>query len=222
MKALEFHPGLPRPTPPRYQGYHVLNNSLENVLMKTKGKDILKKPVPMRASSSELNQKRYYRYHRSVGHDTNDYRDLKGEIESLIRRGHLKEFLARPPGGGATDNPDTEKFSFSEEDTSHVLQPHSNALVITMPVSRVNIHRTLVDDGSSMNVLYLRTFEQMDIDARHVRPFPMSLLGFTGNYVNLKGQIALVVEFGLPSCHRRIIADFVIVDLPSNYNAILG
>ncbi|KAL2481013.1 Retrotrans gag domain-containing protein [Abeliophyllum distichum] len=94
-KALEFqHPGRPRPTPSRYQGYHVLNTSLENVLMKTKGKDILKKPVPMRASSSELNQKRYCRYHRSAGHDIDDCRDLKREIESLIRLGHLKEFLA--------------------------------------------------------------------------------------------------------------------------------
>ncbi|KAL2497070.1 Retrotrans gag domain-containing protein [Abeliophyllum distichum] len=236
--------------PPRYQGYHILNTSLENVLMKTKGKDILKKPAPMRASLSELNQR---------------------------RRGHLKEFLARPPGGGEPPQPqdrtelppppqpgrckihmivggsqylegsrrqrrklsreahnsyqvltctianlDAEKFSFSEEDASHVLQPHSDALVITMPVSGVNVHRTLVDDGSSVNILYLRTFKQMDIDAQHVRPFPKPLQGFTGDYVNSKGQIALVVELGLPPCHRRIIADFVIVDFPSNYNAILG
>ncbi|KAL2470890.1 Ribonuclease H [Abeliophyllum distichum] len=73
---------------------------------------------------------------------------------------------------GNIANLDLEKFSFSKEDASHVLQPHSDVPVITMPVSEVNIHRTLVDDGSSVNVLYLRTFKQMDIDARHVRPFP--------------------------------------------------
>ncbi|KAL2465199.1 Uncharacterized protein Adt_41050 [Abeliophyllum distichum] len=99
---------------------------------------------------------------------------------------------------GTTANSDAEKFSFSEEDASHVLQPHSDALVITMLVSRVNIHQTVVDDGSFVNVLYLRTFKQMDIDARHVRPFPKPLQGFTGYYVNSKGQIALVVELGLP------------------------
>ncbi|KAL2542364.1 Ribonuclease H [Abeliophyllum distichum] len=87
----------------------------------------------------------------------------------------------------ATGNPDVDKFSFSEEDASHVLQPHSDILVITMPVSGVNIYRTLVEDGSSMNVLYLRTFEQMDIDARHVRPFMKPLQGFTEDYVNSKG-----------------------------------
>ncbi|KAL2526283.1 Uncharacterized protein Adt_11337 [Abeliophyllum distichum] len=99
---------------------------------------------------------------------------------------------------GTIANPDKEKFSFSEEDASHVLQPHSDVLVITMPVFSVNIHRILVDDGSSVNILYLRTFKQMDIDARHVRPFPKPLQGFTGDCVNSKGQIALVVELGLP------------------------
>ncbi|KAL2487322.1 reverse transcriptase [Abeliophyllum distichum] len=275
-KALEFqYPGRPRPA----SGYHVLNTSLENVLMKTKGKDILKKPFPMRASSSELNQRKYYRYHRSTGHDTYDCRDLEGEIESLIRRGHLKEFLVRPSGegepsqpqnrtelppplppphgrgkihmivggsqhlegsrrqrrklsreahtsyqvlSGAIYNPDAEKFSFSKEDASHVLQPHSNALVITTPVSGIDIYQTLVDDGSSMNVLYLRTFEKMEIVVQHVRTFSKPLQGFTGDSVNLKGQIALVVELELPPCHRRIIVVFVITDLPSNYNAILG
>ncbi|KAL2541216.1 Uncharacterized protein Adt_02194 [Abeliophyllum distichum] len=62
----------------------------------------------------------------------------------------------------------------------------------------------------------------MGINARHVRSFPKPLQGFTGDCVNPKGQIALVVNLGLPPCHRRIIADFVIVDLPSNYNSILG
>ncbi|KAL2480542.1 Ribonuclease H [Abeliophyllum distichum] len=123
---------------------------------------------------------------------------------------------------GTTANLDAEKFSFSKEDASHVLQPHSDTLVIIMPVSEVNIHRTLLDDGSYVNVQYLRTFKQMDIDARHVSPFSKPLQEFTEDYVNPKGQIVLVVELGLPHYHRRIIADFVIVDLPSNYNAILG
>ncbi|KAL2479481.1 Uncharacterized protein Adt_32447 [Abeliophyllum distichum] len=193
------------------------------------GKDILKKPIPIRASSSELNQRKYCRYHQSAGHDTDDCQDLKGEIESLIRRGSRRQHrnLSREAHtsyqvlSGAINNPDAEKFSFFEEDASHVLQPHSDALVITMPVSGIDIHRTLVDDGSSVNVLYLRTFEQMEIDARHVKPFPNPLQGFIGEYVNLKGHIVLVVELKLPPFHRRIIADFIIVDLPSNYNAIL-
>ncbi|KAL2461246.1 Ribonuclease H [Abeliophyllum distichum] len=93
-----------------------------------------------------------------------------------------------------------EKFSFSEKDASHILQPHSHALVITMLVSGIDIHRTLVDDGSSVNVLYLRTFRQMEIDVRQVRPFAKPLQGFIGDYMDPKGQITLVVELRLPPC----------------------
>ncbi|KAL2503436.1 Ribonuclease H [Abeliophyllum distichum] len=183
----------------------------------------------MRASSSKLNKRKYCRYHQSAGYDTDDCQDLKGKIESLIRRGHLKEFLVRPTRGVELSPPHRnrvelllppppqhgrgeiymivggsqhlevsrrqcrkltkeantsyqvlsnaiaksgeEKFSFSKEDAFHVLQPYSDALVITMPFFGINIHRTLVDDGSSVNVLYLRTFKQVEIDARHVRPF---------------------------------------------------
>lgn len=39
---------------------------------------------------------KYCRYHKSVGHNTDDCRDLKEEIESLIRRGRLQEFVAKP------------------------------------------------------------------------------------------------------------------------------
>ncbi|KAL2504167.1 RNase H domain-containing protein [Abeliophyllum distichum] len=175
-KAPNFqHPCRPRPTQ-RFQGYHILNTSLENILMQTKRKDILKKPVSMRASSSELNQRKYCRYHRFTGHDTDDCQDLKGEIESLIR--YCQVSIAKLV---------MEKFSFSEEDAFDVLQPHSDALVITMPVSGINIHRILVDDRSSVNVLSLRTFRQMEIDVRHIRPFSKPLQRFTEDYVNPKG-----------------------------------
>ncbi|KAL2486295.1 Uncharacterized protein Adt_31051 [Abeliophyllum distichum] len=93
----------------------------------------------------------------------------------------------------AIASPDVAKFSFSKEDASHILQPYSDALIITMLVSEFNIHRTLVDDGSSVNVLYLRTFKEW----------------------RLTNDI-------LPPYQRRIITNFVIVDLPSNYNATLG
>ncbi|KAL2481572.1 Ribonuclease H [Abeliophyllum distichum] len=174
--------------------------------MKTKGKDILKKPAPMRASSSELNQRRYCRYHRSTRHDTDDCRDLKGEIESLIRRGHLEEFLARPPGGGEPPQPQ------GRIELSPPPQPRQGEIHMIVGGSQYL-------EGSRRQ---RQLSNEMDIDARHVRPFPKPLQGFTGDYVNSKGQIALVVELGLPLCNRRIIADFVIVDLPSNYNAILG
>ncbi|KAL2531725.1 Ribonuclease H [Abeliophyllum distichum] len=121
----------------------------------------------------------------------------KRQRHKLTREAHTSYLVL----SSAIAKSDEEKFSFSKEDASHVLQPHSDALVITMPVSRINIHQTLVDDGSSVNVLYLRTFRQIEIDVRHVRPFTKPLKEFTEDYVNPKRQITLVVELELH--HRR-------------------
>ena len=35
----------------------------------------------------------YCAYHRDVEHDTEDYRDLKKDIEELIKWGHLRQFI---------------------------------------------------------------------------------------------------------------------------------
>ncbi|KAL2524608.1 Ribonuclease H [Abeliophyllum distichum] len=108
---------------------------------------------------------------------------LRRQRRKLTREAHTSYQVL----SNAIAKSDEEKFSFSEEDASNELQPHSDVLIITMPVSEINIHRTLVDDGSSVNVLYLRTFRQMEIEVRHVRPFAKPLQGFTGDYVNPKG-----------------------------------
>jgi hypothetical protein len=107
-------------------------------------------------------------------------------------------------------------------DAQGVLQDQSDALVVTMNVTGVQIHRTLVDNGSSVNVLYYQTLRQMAIEDKYLQPYPRKLQGFSGDTVEARGQIVLSVEFGEPPCQRRILADFIVVDIPSNYNAILG
>ena len=48
------------------------------------------------------------------------------------------------------------------------------------------------------------------------------LQGFSEDPIETRGQIVLSVELGEPPYHRRILVDFIFVNLPSNYNDILG
>ncbi|XP_027182048.1 uncharacterized protein LOC113780448 [Coffea eugenioides] len=50
-------------------------------------------PRPLADDKSQRDQGLYCAYHRDVGHDTEDYRHLKKDIEKLIRRGHLGQFI---------------------------------------------------------------------------------------------------------------------------------
>ncbi|GAV62299.1 LOW QUALITY PROTEIN: hypothetical protein CFOL_v3_05823, partial [Cephalotus follicularis] len=36
---------------------------------------------------------KHYRYHRDHGHDTNEYKHLKNQIEDLIRKGYLRKYV---------------------------------------------------------------------------------------------------------------------------------
>ena len=44
------------------------------------------------------NRNKFCKYHRDIGHDTNDCFDLQNIVEDLIRRGYLKEFLKKIAG----------------------------------------------------------------------------------------------------------------------------
>jgi hypothetical protein len=55
-------------------------------------------------------------------------------------------------------------LSFSEEDDREVIMPHDDALVVIMTVANHAIHRILVDNGSSVDILYWPAFKQMGID----------------------------------------------------------
>ncbi|XP_043693182.1 uncharacterized protein LOC122643642 [Telopea speciosissima] len=75
--------------------YTPLNARRLEILMQIKGKGLLNQPVPMFSKPEDRNPKKYYRFHRDTGHDTKDCRQLKREIENLIRDGHLLKYVDR-------------------------------------------------------------------------------------------------------------------------------
>ena len=64
------------------------------VLMQVRGK--IPAPRRMYAPLGHKDQSKFCLYHRDHGYDTEEYVQLKDEIESLIRRGKLGRFLRRP------------------------------------------------------------------------------------------------------------------------------
>ena len=55
-------------------------------------------------------------------------------------------------------------IGFSEDDARRLHHPHDDALVVSIRVGDYNIHRMLVDDGSSADILYYPAFQQMGIN----------------------------------------------------------
>ena len=53
------------------------------------------------------------------------------------------------------DNPIT---GFSEEDARRLHHPHDDALIVSIRVGEYNIYQVLVDNGSSVHILYYPVF----------------------------------------------------------------
>jgi hypothetical protein len=75
---------------------------------------------------------------------------------------------------------DIETISFFDEDANGVSMPHDDVLVVTMTVANHAIHRILVDNGSSAEIIYWSVIQQMGISRNRIKPFGSLLVGFTG------------------------------------------
>ncbi|GAA0149693.1 hypothetical protein LIER_36976 [Lithospermum erythrorhizon] len=61
-------------------------------------KRILPKSHKIKLPPNRRDEKNYCEYHKDHGHDTDEFRLLKADIEKLIRQGQLKEFVRRYQG----------------------------------------------------------------------------------------------------------------------------
>ena len=84
------------------------------------------------------------------------------------------------------------------------------------------MHRVLVDNGSSTDILYYPAFQQMGIDKERLIPTNAPLVSFGGTRVLPLGAITLSIVVG--DYPQQIAKDvtFLVVDCLSAYNAILG
>ena len=55
----------------------------------------LKWPKPLSSSSKKWDLKKYCRFHKDYGYYTDEYCNLKEQIEELIQRGKLQKFVKR-------------------------------------------------------------------------------------------------------------------------------
>ena len=100
--------------------------------------------------------------------------------------------------------------------------PHNDPLVITTTIRKMNVHWTLVDNGNSVDILYLRAYEQMGLGLHQLTPTPIPLYGFIGGNLTPVGSIKLAMTVGTYPRISTVMANFLVMDCPSAFNAMLG
>ena len=75
------------------QRFTPLTASVSQVLREVRNEQFLRWPTHMKSDPTTRDNSKYCEFHRDYGHRTNDYMQLKREIEYLIRRGYLRRFI---------------------------------------------------------------------------------------------------------------------------------
>ncbi|XP_074351902.1 uncharacterized protein LOC141691053 [Apium graveolens] len=225
--------------------------SIDHIYTTYAGKGVFRKASPL-TDYNKRDTSKYCAYHEATGHDTSDCRQLKDEIETLIRQGKLTEWVVKevrrhktdyhivpppPPkdkervtragsihiilggshiGGDSRkamdrysrevkDKPltninhlsqrppelfqkEADNIVFRENDAKWVHYPHIDALVIKMKIEMVNVHREMVDTGSSADVLTYDAYKKLGLLDRELTSTGGHLYGFTGNSIGVKTQ----------------------------------
>ena len=113
-------------------------------------------------------------------------------------------------------------ITFSDSDLEGCQHPHDNPLVIKAVVANKTIHRILVENGSSADIIFALAFDKMGIGRKKLEPTNTHLQGFSGEKVLPLGSIQLVLTLGDPPFQATMTVRFLIVDDPSTYNVLLG
>ena len=87
-------------------------------------------------------------------------------------------------------------IGFSEKDVRRLYYPYDDALVVSIRIEDYNMHRVLIDNGSSADILYYPAFQQMGISKERLVPTNAPLVGFRGTRVLPFGAVTLSVMVG--------------------------
>ena len=109
-------------------------------------------------------------------------------------------------------------ITFSDFDMEGCQHSHDDPMVIRVVVANKTVHRVLVDNGSSTDIIFAPAFAKTGSGMEKLEPI---LRGFSGERVLPLGSIQLVFTLGNSPCHATTVVRFLIVDAPSAYNILL-
>ena len=84
-------------------------------------------------------------------------------------------------------------------------------MVVSLNIANYDVCRVLIDNESSVDVLFDDAFSQMDISLDRLGQLDSPLMGFIGDAVPVEGVITLLIVVGQPPWRSEAQADFLVV-----------
>ncbi|XP_027916049.1 uncharacterized protein LOC114175492 [Vigna unguiculata] len=116
----------------------------------------------------------------------------------------------------------TPNITFSADDTKDIVPHEDDPVVLSVIMMGRNVHRVLIDQGSSADVMFWDTFVGLQIPRDQLLPFDGVLVGFSSEQVEVRGYVDLRTTFSDEHAAKTIVIKYIVVNALSSYNMLLG
>ena len=84
-------------------------------------------------------------------------------------------------------------LEFLDEDKVGTIQPHNDALVVTLKIRGYDVKRVLVGQGNAVKIMYPDLYKGLNLRSKDLTAYDSPLVSFKGKTVIPKGQIRLPI-----------------------------
>ena len=84
-------------------------------------------------------------------------------------------------------------LGFSDEDKIGTIQPHDDALVVTLRIGGYDVKRVLVDQGSVVEIMYPNLYKGLNLKPENLTIYNSPLVSFEGKTVIPRCQTRLPI-----------------------------
>ena len=120
------------------------------------------------------------------------------------------------------DDPWEADLVFTKADLRDVLPHDNDPVVISVVTAGRRVHRVLMDQGSSADVMFWSTFNKLQLSPDLLRPYTGCMYGFAGDQVEVRGYLELRMTFTDGTASRTESIRYLVVNANSAYNILLG
>ncbi|KAL0453269.1 UNVERIFIED_CONTAM: hypothetical protein Slati_1305000 [Sesamum latifolium] len=117
---------------------------------------------------------------------------------------------------------DAPIIQFGRAERSGPQTTHNDALVITATIANYEVGRIFIDSRSSADILFGEAYDQMQLWDVSLEKVNTSLYKFAGEVLHPRGMVSLPLAMGRGTTRKACLLKFLVVDVPSAYNVILG
>ncbi|RVW83026.1 hypothetical protein CK203_042506 [Vitis vinifera] len=146
--------------------------------------------------------------------------DSRRKRQKLLRAASIRERInsIRPGLTGEGPRPIDGTIIFPAVDPTRTLQPHRDALILSLEIEDFDVRRILVDPGSSVDLVQASVVGHMGHSLAGLENPGRILSGFNGSSTTSLGDIILPVQAGPVTLNVQ----FSVVQELSPFNVILG